>query len=189
MIVAPVTVRVPVMDAFCVTDRLPALVVVSPVLPRIRALALVEPRDIVPVVPVPDLVPVSNDMFPELELVPVLASPVTKVMSPDRAEIPPTAPVMTLIPAESSVPLLLVCILRTDPVAPLNCMLLLMFNIPAAPIDMLPPLVIPTAPASELPIFTAPVEVPVLIFVAKLDEALRFMVAPVTVRPSWPVRS
>jgi len=47
--------------------------VVSPVLPRVRALALVEPRDIVPVVPV--AVPVSSEILPELDVVP-RASPV-----------------------------------------------------------------------------------------------------------------
>jgi hypothetical protein len=38
------------------------------------------------------------------------------------------------------------------------------------------------------PIVTAPVEVPVLMLVTKLEEALRLTAAPVTVRPASPVR-
>lgn len=43
------------------------------------------------------------------------------------------------------------------------------------------------APARELPIETAPVEVPVLMLVSKFDEALRDTVPPVIVRPVAPV--
>ena len=39
------------------------------------------------------------------------------------------------------------------------------------------------APALELPILTAPIEVPVLMLVAKLEEALRLTAAPVEVTP------
>ncbi len=42
------------------------------------------------------------------------------------------------------------------------------------------------APASVLPIDTAPVLVPVLILVSKLELALRLAMAPVTVRPPVP---
>jgi len=44
------------------------------------------------------------------------------------------------------------------------------------------------APAKELPILTAPVEVPVLMLVAKLDEALRLAAAPLEVMPVVVVR-
>lgn len=44
-------------------------------------------------------------------------------------------------------------------------------------------------PAAELPIETAPVEVPVFILVAKLDEALIEVVAPRTVAPRLAVSS
>ena len=45
------------------------------------------------------------------------------------------------------------------------------------------------APALELPSEIVPVEVPVLILVAKLEEALILVVAPVIVKPSCPVKS
>jgi len=61
-----------------------------------------------------------------------------------------------------------------------------------APVAVTPnvePVVIPTAPAAELPILTAPVEVPVLMLVAKLLEALRLIAAPEIVAPNCPVKS
>ncbi len=45
-----------------------------------------------------------------------------------------------------------------------------------------------TAPADELPMETAPFELPVLMFVPKFEETFRFVAAPVTVRPAWPVK-
>ena len=45
------------------------------------------------------------------------------------------------------------------------------------------------APAEEFPIEMAPVEVPVLMFVLKLDEAFKEAVAPVIVKPAVPLRS
>jgi hypothetical protein len=49
------------------------------------------------------------------------------------------------------------------------------------------PVEMPMAPAVLLPMDTAPVEVPVLMFVAKFEEALRLIAAPETVAPAWPV--
>jgi hypothetical protein len=54
---------------------------------------------------------------------------------------------------------------------------------------MAAPEVRPIAPAELFPMETAPVEVPVLILVAKLLEALILVVAPEMVAPRLPVRS
>jgi len=45
------------------------------------------------------------------------------------------------------------------------------------------------APAAELPIEIAPLEVPVLIFVSKFEEAFKEIAPPLIVNPVWPVKS
>ena len=51
------------------------------------------------------------------------------------------------------------------------------------------PVKTPIGPLDALPIFTAPVEVPVLMFVVKFDDAFTFVVAPAIVAPALPVIS
>jgi len=60
-----------------------------------------------------------------------------------------------------------------------------MVVVPVRPIVLALCMVI--APAALLPMATAPVEVPVLMFVAKLLDALILVTAPLIVAPNWPV--
>jgi len=59
---------------------------------------------------------------------------------------------------------------------------------PSAVAEMAPDEVAEMAPAAAFPIVTAPVDVPVFMLVAKLDEAFRFMFAPDMVAPADPVK-
>ncbi len=67
------------------------------------------------------------------------------------------------------------------------------FNVPFAPDVYTTPLVVRlptrTAVEAEFPIVTVPVEVPVLIFVSKLEELLSETAAPLTVSPRLPVNN
>ena len=120
----------------------------------------------------------------------------------------PVAPPVTVryLPAAKIVlPLrLVVPVVVPNVPEPKNEMLGLVVVLPTVKLVPVVPLRIPTveldwteiAPARVLPMVTAPVEVPVFMLVAKLEESFMLMMppdrveaAPVTVRPSWPVRS
>jgi len=63
---------------------------------------------------------------------------------------------------------------------------------PERPKELAPtllPIAITLPPVEPFAIFTAPVEVPVFILLAKLEEAFKFTAAPVTVSPAEPVMS
>ena len=83
-----VTARVELAVKAWVTVRAPAFVVVSPLLPNVNADALVEPKDIVPSLPVP--LPASILMLPEA----VVPLPVLIVILPELLVTPSALPVV-----------------------------------------------------------------------------------------------
>jgi len=91
---APVTVRPRLPVRSCVTVSAPELVVVNPLLPSVKALALDAPRVIVPAVPV--AVPASMVTLPELLVVPV-ALPDWIVVVAELVEAVEVLPEFTLL--------------------------------------------------------------------------------------------
>lgn len=89
-----VTARVELAVKAWVTVRAPAFVVVSPLLPRVNADALAEPKDIVPSLPVP--LPASMLILPEA----VVPLPVLIVILPELLVTPSALPEVMVIPSE-----------------------------------------------------------------------------------------
>jgi hypothetical protein len=134
-----------------------------------------------------DEVPVSIFTLPA---VPEEALPVSMLMEP--VEVVPV-PVFRLMPPLAPEPLFAVFMARAEEVVSADCMVsvpdeVLQVELPPAVKFIAPPEVIVIAPAAEFPREIVPVDVPPPIDVLKLEESLRDIAPPETVKPVLPVK-
>jgi hypothetical protein len=182
-VISAESIAVPSVDAM-VTPPAPSPVVVMPVPARSETVPPPLMVEFVPAVParVKSELPVNMTVPVASGNVQVLfAVRSAEVIVPANALAPPVAGA-TAIVSEFAVE-------ETKRAVPVVPSVVVKFDAAPVVIPTVEPEVRPIAPAAEFPMVTAPVEVPVLMFVAKFDEALSDVAPPVMVRPAEPERS